>query len=68
MIKFNDRVKVTNPKYCCEELGALGTIVDNGHDASLSLGKRFLVRWDSNPTMLWGVHEKDIELVEHTNA
>ena len=62
-IRYGDRVKVTNPSYSCAELGDIGTIVDNGIVTYAGLG-RYLVRWDRNPDMLWGVHSDCIENVE----
>ena len=57
MFKIFDRVKVISSEYCCANLGDIGTLLDDGP-------YRFLVRWEANPTMLWGVHSSDIELVK----
>ena len=63
MFKFGDRVKVVSPNYACANLGDEGRIVDNGYQASNNL-YRYLVRWDTAPDMLWGVHSDCIEKVE----
>ena len=63
MIKFGDRVRVTDPTYACANLGDTGKIVDNGCATSGNIN-RYLVRWDSSPNMLWGVHSYSIERIE----
>lgn len=63
MIKYGDRVKVISPRYPCAKLGEQGKIVDNGSPAPGNL-YRYLVRWDSTPNMLWGVHSDSIERIE----
>jgi len=60
MIKFGDRVRVTSPTYCCANLGEQGMIVDNGHPTQNGL-QRYLVRWDSNPSMIFGVYSDSIK-------
>jgi hypothetical protein len=62
MIKFYDRVRVISPEYSCASLGDTGTIVDHGSPTYNGL-VRYLVRWDSSPDMLWGVHSDSIEKV-----
>lgn len=63
MITFGDRVRVTSTTYSCANLGDTGTIVDSGYPTPNNL-HRYLVRWDSTPTMLWGVHSDSIERIE----
>lgn len=60
MIKFADVVIVTSPLYCCAEVGDLGKIVDDGYLTDNDI-YRYCVRWDSNPTMVYGVHSDCIE-------
>ena len=62
-IQFGDRVKVINPNYACAKSGDTGTIVDHGYPTYENI-IRYLVRWDSSPDMLWGVHSDCIERVE----
>jgi hypothetical protein len=61
-LKYNDRVVVTVETYCCADVGEIGTIVDEGYLVDNNL-YRYLVRWDNNPTMLYGVHSCDIKQV-----
>lgn len=63
MNKFYDRVKVTSSNYACACPGDTGTIVDHGYPTNYGL-VRYLVRWDSSPDMLWGVHSDCIERIE----
>jgi len=56
--KFGDRCQVISSEYCCAPLGTVGTIVRLGDS-------RHLVRWDSNPSMLFGVHVCDIKRSSH---
>jgi hypothetical protein len=63
MIKFGDRVRVISTAYACANLGDEGKIVDNGYPTPNNL-YRYLVRWDSSPNMLWGVHSDSIERIE----
>lgn len=62
-VKYGDRVKVSSDKYTCAEVGEVGTIVDFGYLTGYGL-VRYLVRWDNNPDILFGVHSDCIERIE----
>lgn len=64
-IKYGSRVILVEPKYCCANVGDIGTIVDDGHYSDIVQSVRFLVRWDGQEN-LYGVHECDIKLADET--
>ena len=63
MFNYGDRVRVISTTYACANFGEQGKIVDNGYRTPGNL-YRYLVRWDSTPDMLWGVHSDSIERIE----
>ena len=62
--KFRDKVVVTDPGYgYIAEVGTIGEIKDDGYVDQYG-DERYLVRWESTPTMLWGVHDFSIKKVD----
>lgn len=59
--KYKDKIIVTEPKYAyIAEVGTIGEIINDGYVTQFG-DERYLVRWESNPTMLFGVHASSIE-------
>ena len=66
--KFKDKVIVTSPEYAyIAEVGTVGEIVGEGHTTSDG-GERYLVLWESTPTMIWGAHDSCIEALNHSRG
>ena len=62
--EYKDKVVVTDPKYAyIAEVGTVGEIVNDGSRCEGG-AERYLVRWESTPTMLWGVDDSSIEALE----
>lgn len=62
--KYKDKVVVTKPEYgYIAEVGTIGEIVDGGYVTQHG-DERYLVRWESMPTILFGVHDCHIKKVD----
>ena len=62
--KVRDKVVVTSPEYAyIAEVGTVGEIVSEGSINDYG-AERYSVRWESTPTMVWGVHDSSVDLLK----
>lgn len=64
LVGYGTKIVLTSSDYPAAKLGDTGTVVQDGYFDSIVGHYRYLVRWDSSPSMLFGVYSDSFEVVD----